>query len=296
VRDIPFEAGTTVKRGAVLARLDTSAEDAQLAAAEAEAALARLHLQRARRLREGQANAQADLDAAEARAAQANATVANLKAVIAKKTIRAPFEGRIAIRQAELGQVVAPGTPIASLQSTGPIHADFWLPQQVLAQLELGQRVRMRTDAFPDASWDGEVTTINPEVDPATRNVRVRATFPNPDGRLRPGMFANVEVLSAAERQVPVVPATAIISAPYGDSVFAIEEKKDPNGNVSTVVRQKFVRTGERRGDLVEIASGLEAGETVVGSGAFKLRNGAAVTVDDRLAPDAQQAPKPEDE
>jgi membrane fusion protein (multidrug efflux system) len=296
VRAIAFESGTTVKRGDVLVKLDTSAEEAQLAAALADASLARLTLGRARRLREGQANAQADLDAAEARAAQADATVANLRANIAKKTIRAPFDGRISIRQVELGQVISPGTPIASLQSVSPIHADFWLPQQALAELSPGQRVRMRTDAFADRTWDGEITTVNPEVDAATRNVRVRATFPNPDGRLRPGMYANVEVLSTEERSVLVIPATAVMFAPYGDSVFAVEEKKDEAGQTTTVVRQKFVRTGDRRGDLVAVVSGLEPGETVVSSGAFKLRNGTAVAVNNALAPDAQLAPKPADD
>jgi membrane fusion protein (multidrug efflux system) len=296
VREIAFEAGTAVKRGQVLVKLDTSAEQAQLAAAVAEASLARLTLERARRLRRGEANAQADLDAAEARAAQADASVANLRATIAKKTIRAPFDGRIAIRQVELGQVVSPGTPIASLQSVSPIHADFWLPQQALAQLVAGQQVRMRTDAFPDAAWDGEITTVNPEVEPATRNVRVRATFQNRDGRLRPGMFANVEVLSSEERPVLVVPATAVMFAPYGDSVFAIEEREGENGGTTTVVRQKFVRTGERRGDFVAVVSGLDAGETVVSSGAFKLRNGATVAVNDALAPDARLDPHPADD
>ena len=296
VREIAFESGTFVKRGALLVRLDTSAEEAQLAAAQAEASLAHVNLERARRLRQDEVNAQADLDAAETRAAQADATVANLRAVIAKKHIRAPFDGRIAIRQVELGQVVSPGTPIASLQSVSPIHADFWLPQQALAELERGQRTRLRVDAFPGASWDGEITTVNPEVDPATRNVRVRATFPNADGRLRPGMFANVEVLSSESRPVLTVPATAVIFAPYGDSVFAIEEKKDQAGKTTTVARQKFVRTGERRGDLVAVLSGVQAGETVVSSGAFRLRNGAAVAVNNALAPKASLAPRPTDD
>lgn len=296
VREIAFESGAFVKRGALLVRLDTSAEEAQLAAAQAEASLGHVNLERARRLRQDEVNAQADLDAAETRAAQADATVANLRAVIAKKNIRAPFDGRIAIRQVELGQVVSPGTPIASLQSVTPIHADFWLPQQALAELERGQRTRLRVDAFPGASWDGEITTVNPEVDPATRNVRVRATFPNADGRLRPGMFANVEVLSSESHPVLTVPATAVIFAPYGDSVFAIEEKKDQAGKTTTVARQKFVRTGERRGDLVAVLSGLQAGETVVGSGAFRLRNGAAVAVNNALAPKASLAPRPTDD
>jgi membrane fusion protein, multidrug efflux system len=296
VREIAYESGSFVRRGAILVRLDISAEEAQLAAAVADASLARVNLERARKLRQGDAIAQAELDAARARADQADATVRNLRATIAKKTIRAPFDGRIAIRQVELGQVVSPGTAIASLQSVSPIHADFWLPQQALAELRRGQRTRLRTDTFPEARWEGEVTTVNPEVDAATRNVRVRATFENPDGRLRPGMFANVEVLSAEKRSVLTVPATAVMFAPYGDSVFAIEEKKDQGGKTTTVARQKFVRTGERRGDLVAVAEGLKAGETIVSAGVFKLRNGAAVAVNDALAPKAQLAPKPSEE
>jgi membrane fusion protein, multidrug efflux system len=296
VREVAFESGSAVRRGQVLVRLDTSTEEAQLAAALADATLARVTLGRAERLRLNEANAQADLDAAAARAKQADATVASLRATIAKKIIRAPFDGRIAIRQVELGQVVSPGTPIASLQSVSPIHADFWLPQQALAELAPGQATRLHVDTFGDAAWEGDITTVNPEVDPATRNVRVRATFENRDGRLRPGMFANVQVLSEERREVLVIPATAVIFAPYGDSVFAIEQRKDGAGKTSAVVRQKFVRTGERRGDLVAVAAGLEAGETVVSSGAFKLRNGTAVSVNNALAPAAQLAPKPTEE
>ncbi len=296
VRRIAFEEGTLVKEGAVLVQLDTSAEEAQLAAARAEASLARLGHERARRLRQGEANAQADLDAARARAEQADATVANLRATIAKKTLRAPFDGRIAIRQVEVGQFVSPGTPMASLQSVSPIHADFWLPQQALARVEPGQRTAIRTDTFPGQEWEGAITTINPEVDPTTRSVRVRATLANPGGRLRPGMFVNVEVRSREERQALTVPATAVIFAPYGDSVFAIEEKREPSGRSSTVAVQRFVRTGERRGDLVAVVSGLKPGDRVVSSGAFKLRNGAAVAVNNALAPDARLAPRPKDE
>ncbi len=294
VREIAFESGSFVRKGTVLVRLDTSTEQAQLAAAQADAALARVSLERARTLRRNESNAPADLDAAEARAKQASAAVAALEATIAKKTLRAPFDGRISIRQVEVGQVVAPGTPVASLQSVSPILAEFWLPQQALAEVRAGQKARVRTDAFPGASWDGEITTVNTEVDVATRNVRVRATFPNPDGRLRPGMFANVEVLSSEKRPVLMIPATAVMFAPYGDSVFAIEERKDEKtGRTGLVVRQKFVRLGERRGDFVAVDSGLEAGERVVASGAFKLRNGMAVAVNDALGPAPRLDPKP---
>lgn len=293
VREIAFDSGASVKRGALLVRFDTSTEEAQLAGAEAEAQLARIARDRARSLRQADANSQADLDAAEARAKQAEAAVAGLRAAIAKKTIRAPFDGRLAIRQVEVGQSVQPGTPIATIQSVDPIYADFWLPQQALTALKSGQKIRMRTDTFPEATWDGEIATVNTEVDAATRNVRVRAVFKNADGRLRPGMFVNLEVLSTKERAVLLVPATAVLFAPFGDSVYAIEEGKDPSGNPTAVARQKFVRLGERRGDFVEVLSGLSAGEVVVSGGAFKLRNGAAVVVKNEVAPKAELDPKP---
>jgi membrane fusion protein (multidrug efflux system) len=296
VREILFESGSSVRKGTVLVRIDTSTEEAQLAAAQADASLARVNLDRARTLRRNESNTPADLDAAEARAKAANATVAALESTIAKKTIRAPFDGRISIRQVELGQVLAPGTPIASLQTVSPIYVEFWLPQQALADVRTGQKTRVRTDAFPGVSWEGEVTTVNTEVDVATRNVRVRATIQNADGRLRPGMFANVEVLSPDKQPVLIIPATAVMFAPYGDSVFAIEEKKDEKtGKPGLVARQKFVRLGDRRGDFVAVTSGLEAGERVVSSGAFKLRNGMPLAVNDALAPGAQLDPKPTD-
>ena len=295
VRRIGFDSGAVVRRGEVLVELDASTEQAQLTAAKADAELARATLERSRTLRASDYSSAAELDASDARAKQTVANVAMLQATIAKKTIRAPFDGRVAIRQVELGQVLSPGTLIASLQSIQPIHVDFWLPQQALTDLAPGMKVRLRTDVFPQQSWEGAVTTINPEVDVSTRNVRVRGTLPNPDGRLRPGMFANVDVISPEKRPVLVIPATAVIYAPYGDSVFALEEKKDPAGQATLVARQKFVRLGERRGDLVAVVSGLTAGETVVSSGAFKLRNGATVVVRNDLAPSAELAPKPVD-
>jgi len=295
VRRIGFDSGAFIRRGDVLVELDTSTEEAQLAAAKADAELARATLERTRSLRQSDYTSAADLDTANARAKQTTANVATLQATIAKKTIRAPFDGRVAIRQVELGQVLAPGTPVASLQSIHPIHADFWLPQQALSEVKPGMLARMRTDVFPQQSWEGLVTAVNSEVDVSTRNVRVRATFPNGDGRLRPGMFANVEVVSPEKRQVLVVPATAVLYAPYGDSVFALEEKRDESGKTALTARQKFVRLGERRGDLVAVASGLSAGETIVSTGAFKLRNGMAVVVREDVAPSAELAPKPVD-
>jgi membrane fusion protein, multidrug efflux system len=297
VREITFDPGSDVKKGQVLVRLDASTERAQLDAASAEATLAKLSLERARTLRRNESSTQSDLDAAEARSKQARAAVAGLEATLAKKTLRAPFDGRISIRQVELGQILAPGTPIASLQSVSPMHSEFWVPQQALSELAVGQRARLGTDAFPAAHWDGQITIVNPEVDPATRNVRVRATFANDDGRLRPGMFANVEIFAAEAKPRLVIPATAVIYAPYGDSVYAIEEKKDEKtGRAGPVARQKFVRLGERRGDFVAVVSGLEKGETIVSRGAFKLRNGAPVTVGEANAPEAELSPKPTDQ
>ena len=270
VRELHFDSGASVRAGAELVKLDTSTEEAQLVAAASDATLAHQTLERVRQLRATASNSPADLDAAEARARQADANIAVLKTTIAKKTIRAPFDGRIGIRLVELGQVVSGGTPLASLQSVSPIHAEFWLPQETLAELETGLAARLTTGIFTGSHWDGRITLVNPEVDVATRNVRVRATFPNADGKLRPGMFVAVEVLSSDARPVLLIPNTAVIYAPYGDSIFAVEEK---------AARQKFVRLGERRGDQVAVVSGLVAGETIVSTGAFKLRNGAGVVV-----------------
>jgi len=295
VRAVAFDSGTSVKTGHVLVRLDTSAEEAQLAAADADAALAKTTLEREQKLSEEGANRPSDVDAAKARFKQTEANVTNLRATIAKKVIRAPFDGRIAIRQVELGQVLSGGVPIASLTSVSPIYAEFWLPEQALAELTLGQHARIRSDAFGDAKWDGEITTINSEVDAQTHTLRVRATFANDDGTLRPGMFVNVEVFARDEKPALIIPQTAVLYAPYGDSVFVLEEEKGDAGK-ATIARQRFVRLGDRYGDFVAITSGLSAGETVVSDGAFKLRNGSHVTVNNALAPDAALAPLPREE
>jgi membrane fusion protein (multidrug efflux system) len=294
VREINFENGSTVKQGQVLVRLDTSVEQAQLDGAAADESLAKLTLDRAKNLRKDQVNTQAELEAAHARAVQTASTVNNIRATIAKKVIRAPFDGRVGIRQVELGQVVSPGTPIVSLQTVTPIYAEFQLPQQALADVKLGQKVAVKVDVFPGATWEGKVTTINPEVDPSTRNVRMRATVENTDGRLNPGMFVSVEVFSDRVEQVLAVPATSILFAPYGDSVYVLEEQKGPDGKSTLVAKQRFVRVGERRGDFAAIVSGLKAGETVVSNGAFKVKNGMSVAVKTDTAP-AQVAPTPVD-
>ncbi|MCP3140498.1 efflux RND transporter periplasmic adaptor subunit [Pyxidicoccus xibeiensis] len=295
VREIGFEDGARVKKGQVLVRLDTSSEEAQLTGALADAELAKLTRGRAQSLHAQGANTQSELESAQARAIQAEAAVANLRAIIAKKVIRAPFDGRIGIRQVELGQVVSPGGPIASLQAMDPVYVEFLLPQQALAEVKPGQKVRVRVDVFPKDTWEGALTTINPEVELSSRNVRMRATVPNADGRLMPGMFANVDVLAEGTTEVVAIPATAVLFAPYGDSVYVIEEGKDAAGKPGLVTQQRFVRLGERRGDFVAVASGLKPGESVVSNGAFKLRNGAAVIVNNSLAPQVESAPQPVD-
>jgi membrane fusion protein (multidrug efflux system) len=294
IREVDFDSGRTVKRGAVLVRLDTTNEEAQLAAAVADAQLAKTTLDRAHALRKGGANTQVELEAAEARAKQTQAIVANIQATITKKTIRAPFDGRVAMKQVERGQVVSPGSPIATLQSIDPIYAEFSLPQQALADLKTGQVASMRVDSYPGKKWQGAISTVNSEVDPVTRNVRVRATFPNKEGILRPGLFVNVEVNASDQHDVLIVPATAVVYAPYGDSVFVLEQKKDADES-SLVAQPRFVRLGERRGDLVAVVSGLKEGETVVSNGAFKLRKGVQVLVNNTLAPPVELEPNPTD-
>jgi membrane fusion protein (multidrug efflux system) len=308
IREVAFTSGTTVKRGAVMVRLDTTNEEAQLASAKADLELALATLERARALRKGGANTPADLEVAEARAKQTQAAVASIQATIAKKTIRAPFDGRVAIKQVERGQVVSPGTPIATLQSVDPIYAEFSLPQQALADLKVGQIATMRVDSFPDRTWRGTVSTVNSQVDSATRNIRIRATFPNQDGLLRPGLFANLEVNASDRHQVLTIPATAVVYAPYGDTVFVLddadrnpraEHKRDDQGKAGEqptfAVQPRFVRLGERRGDFVAVVSGLKQGETVVSNGAFKLRKGVRVALNNDLAPPARLDPRPTD-
>jgi membrane fusion protein, multidrug efflux system len=294
VREITFENGSLITQGQVLVRQDTSTEQAQLEGALADQALAKQTLERATRLRKDLVNTQVDIEVAEARGIQTKATVDNLRATIAKKIIRAPFAGRVGIRQVELGQVLSSGNPVVSLQTVTPIYAEFQLPQQALADVKLGQRISLKVDVFPDSTWDGSITTINPEVDPSTRNVRMRATVENKDARLTPGMFANVDVFADHEEKVLVVPATSILFAPYGDSVYVLEKTKGPDGKDQLVAKQRFVRVGERRGDFAAIVSGLKPDETVVSNGAFKVKNGMSVQVKNDTAP-AQVDPAPVD-
>ncbi len=294
VKTITFESGATVKAGETLVELDTAIEQAQLRSAIASADLARANLDRARDLRGKNMVSAADFDAAEAQAKQTLAQVDNLRAVLAKKTIRAPFAGRLGIRRVNLGQFLDNGAAIVSLQALDPVYVDFALPQRYLAQLRPGMTVRVTTDAFPQQPFAGKLTAISPELDSVTRNVRLQATLANPDGHLQPGMYVEVAAVLPDTEPVLMIPATAVLYAPYGDSVFLLEEKKDEKtGAVGQVLNQKFIRLGPARGDFVVVTSGLEAGQAVASTGVFKLRNGMSVVVDNTLAPQPQLAPTP---
>ena len=295
-REIAFESGTVVTNGALLVRLDTSSEEAQLRALEAQEELARLNVVRERSLRSQNLVPQSELEAAEATLKQNQGNADATRATIEKKTIRAPFAGRLGIRLVNLGQYIDTGKPIVSLQSLNPVYAEFSLPQQELARLKTGMRVRVTTDAYPGRQFDGTLTAINPDLDPQTRSVGLQATFDNPDQLLRPGMFARVEVLLPEEQSVVVIPSTSVLSAPYGDSVYVIESKpgKD-NGKPELAVRQQFIRTGRARGDFVSVESGLKPGERIVSAGIFKLRNGMAVIENNDLTPKSDLAPRPSD-
>ena len=294
VVSIHFESGANVAVGDLLVQLDVSTESAQLRAAESVADLAKINLGRARELREKGTNASSDLDAAEAQAKQAAAAADNLRAVIAKKSIRAPFTGRLGIRLVQLGQILRDGESIVTLQTVDPIYTNFALPQQFLASLKVGENVRLTTDASPGETFPGKITAIAPEIDAVTRNIRIQATFANPAAKLRSGMFGSVAVLLPPTGSSLVIPSTAILHAPYGDSVFVITEGKNAKtGAAEKTIRQQFIRVGTARGDFVTVVAGLKPGEWVVTTGIFKLRPGMSVIVDNALAPKAELAPKP---
>ena len=294
VEAIAFDSGRMVRAGDVLVRLDTRQEEAQLKAAEAQLGLTELNLQRARGLRSEGIIAQADYDRALAEQEQAAARVGEIRATIARKTIRAPFSGILGIRQVDLGQYLTGGTAIVPLQSLQPIYVNFSVPQQQVGHLRLGAEVRVSAEGMGE-QLSGHITAVDSVVDQATRNVQVQATLPNRDGRLRPGMFVHAEVVLGAPEVVIALPASAIAYAPYGDSVFVVGDLKGPKGETYRGVRQQFVKLGGARGDQVAVLSGLEAGQEVVTSGVFKLRNGGAVHVNNQVRPANDPAPKPED-
>jgi membrane fusion protein (multidrug efflux system) len=292
VAAIAFEAGRPVRKGDVLIRQDTTAEEAQLPGLLAQAKLARTELDRSAKMVKGQIVSQADYDKAVATHEQALSQVSIVRTTIAKKTVRAPFGGRLGIRQVNLGQMLREGDSVVTLQALNPIYVDFTLPQQQLAQLSIGLAVKVTCDALPGLTVEGRISAINPLVDKETRNVQVQATVTNQTEKLRPGMFVNVAVGLPVRRAVLTIPATSVLYAPYGDSVFIVEDDKARKGGKT--LRQQFVRLGEKRGDFVAVDSGLKGGESIVTTGVFKLRNGQSATVDNKLAPAFRQAPVPE--
>ncbi len=294
VAEISFESGAQINAGDVLLQMDTATEDAQLASALATAALAKTERARIRKLIKRNVSSADELDQAEAQVKETAAQVGVIRAAIAKKTVRAPFAGHLGLRQVNLGEILKEGTAIVSLQNLDPVYVDFSLPQSELARLTTNMKVRVTSDVAPGEIFEGKVIAINPEVDPVTRNVRARALIPNPGERLRTGMFANVEVVLPQTRHVLSIPATCVLYAPFGNSVFVIDEQQDEqSGEGPKVLRQQLVQLGEARGDFIEITKGLKPGETVVTSGVFKLSAGTQVVIDNTLAPKASLDPQP---
>jgi membrane fusion protein (multidrug efflux system) len=288
---ISFEPGSPVKKGDLLVSQDTAPEEAELPGAEAQLRMAQADLDRAAKMVPEKIISQADYDKASANYEQALSRVNGIRTVISKKTIRAPFNGRLGIRQVNLGQILKEGDPIVTLQSLDPIYVDFTLPQQRMALLRIGLPVRVVCDAFPGVTVEGRITAVDPLVESETRNIRVQATVLNKDELLYPGMFVNVAIGLPIRENVMIIPGTAVLYAPYGDSVFIVSADTEGKGKV---LRQQFVRLGQKRGDYIAVSSGLGEGEEIVSTGVFKLRNGQAVAVDNSLAPDFKQAPTPE--
>jgi membrane fusion protein (multidrug efflux system) len=291
VSEIAFESGGAVQAGDLLVRLDTSEEEAQLRSAEAQADLAKITAERQRKLQADKTVSQSEVDQADANWKQAAANADNIKAIIQKKTIRAPFAGKLGIRLVNLGEQLDAGKGIVSLQAMSPIFVDFSLPQQEFAQLKTGLKVLAVADSYPTNQFDGEISAINPDLDTGTRSVRVRAKFANADELLHAGMFVRVSVILPQEEPVLVIPSTAILSNPYGDSVFKVV----PDGANSTnlVAEQAFIRAGRTRGDYVVVESGLKAGDRVAAAGVFKLRNHMSLQENNEMTPKASQTPTP---
>lgn len=295
VSSIQFDAGGKVNAGDLLVQQDISSERAQLRSATSTAELARINFERMKKLLPERVASQADYDNARAAYTQAVAQADTIRAAIEKKTIRAPFAGRLGIRLINLGQMVHAGEAIVSLQSLDPIYVNFQLPQQQLVLVRQGYTVRLTGDMLSgNQAVEGKITAINPEVNSNTRNVRLQATLSNPREQLRPGMFVNVAVVLPEEKQVITIPETAVSYAPYSNSVFVVEAANTQgNATEGKIIRQQFVELGEKRGDFVAVQSGLKAGQTVVSTGVFKLRNGQSVMVDNTLAPNFRLSPTP---
>lgn len=295
VERILFESGQSVHAGDVLVVLDTKQERAQLASLEAQSELARVNFGREQQLVNAGVISRMEYDQASAQQKATEANVAEIRATIERKTIRAPFTGVLGIRKVNLGQYLSAGMAVVPLQSLNPIYVNFGVPQQSARQVRVGGNLHVTSEDLAGNIFTGKVTALDSVIDETTRNIQVQATLPNPDGKLRPGMFVQVDVGLGASRSVITLPASAISYAPYGDSVFVITDLKDPKGKTYRGVRQQFVKVEGSRGDQVAVISGVNPGDEVVTSGVFKLRNGAAVNVNNKVQPGNNPAPKPED-
>ena len=296
VYKINFESGQQVKAGDVLVELDTRQERAQLAAAEAAYELAKITYGRQQQLVKEGVVARTEYDNALAQQKSTEANVGEIKATIERKMIRAPFSGILGLRQVNLGQYLAAGQAIVSLQSLNPIYVNFGVPQQTTPQLKIGRTLRITSDDLPGVEFSGRVTAVDSVVDQTTRNIQVQSTLTNPGSRLRPGMFVQVQVSLGQARDVISLPASAINYAPYGDSVYVVGDMQDPKtGKTYKGVRQQFVKVDGSRGDQVAVVSGVNPGDEVVTSGVFKLRNGASIVVNNQVTPSNNPKPKPED-
>ena len=296
VAEIDFQSGGVAKKGDVLMRLDSSAEEAQLHTAEADLELAKANLERERDLAARKVVSKQELDTAQSTFGQKQGAVDNMRSFITKKQVRAPFDGMLGIRQVNVGQMINSGQQVVQLTALDRVYVDFALPQQNLPQLAAGYEARVHADSLPGREFKGKVTAINSMVDNVTRNISLQATFDNPDHELHPGMFVKVDVILPEKSKTLVIPGSAVSYAPYGNSVFVIDKKKDPKtGKESQSLRQAFVRIGEARGDFVAVTEGLKAGDVVVSTGVFKLRNGMPVVINNDLAPKPQLNPRPID-
>ena len=295
VARVAFDSGKSVHAGDILVELDTRQERAQLASLEAQRDLARVSYDRAQQLVDEGVISRVEYDQATSQRKATEANVAEVRATIERKTIRAPFSGILGIRQVNLGQYLSAGQAIVSLQALNPIYVNFGVPQQTASQVPVGRALRVTKEDLPSMAYSGRVTAIDSVVNEATRNIQIQATLPNPEGKLRPGMFVQVEVGTGGGRSVIALPASAVNYAPYGDSVFVITDLKDPSGKAYRGVQQHFVKLEGSHGDQVAVIEGVNPGDEVVTSGVFKLRNGAAVQVNNKVQPGNNPAPKPED-
>ena len=297
VETIAFSSGDDVAEGAVLLKLRAHDDIAKLQSLQATAELGEITYQRDLKQAKIQAVSQATVDTDIANLKNFKAQIAEQQAVIDKKSLRAPFAGHIGIRLVDIGQYLSAGTMVVTLQALDPVYFDFFLPQQAIDRIRLGQQITARVDTYADQTFPGEISAINPKIDSSSRNVQVRATLKNPDHKLLPGMYATAEIAAGQPQQRITLPQTAVAYNPYGATVYVIDDTgQDANGKPQLVARQTFVATGETRGDQVAVVGGLKGGETIVTAGQIKLHNGSPVLINNAIQPTAEASPVPVDQ